>query len=293
MIAGFEALFGAGGGSSALAGLIAGDLSVGSFVDLAGTGPVDHRDARDPALRAAVLRAGRAGPRDEARQPALPRRRQLLLDRDCRSSASASRPPRPTAASTRAWRASSTSRAARNSAAAGAAPRAPTAAASRSRSCRRWTSRAWTSREFYAEIAPTLPEPRRPAAARPAEGQQLLRPMTFITAISVRPRRRHALAAVLLGALLAMPGQAQTTQRIPVIRDQAAAGARRRARRGARRAHRSRRRLHAPQFDATTPIEIDVRDAARPAPARLRRLEVTTRQRDVLEQGKRADQELR
>ena len=32
VIAGFEALFGAGGGSSALAGLMAGDLSVGSFV---------------------------------------------------------------------------------------------------------------------------------------------------------------------------------------------------------------------------------------------------------------------
>jgi len=40
--------------------------------------------------------------------------------------------------------------------------------------------------------------------------------MTFITAILSVPRRCHALAAVLLGALLAMPGQAQTTQRIPV-----------------------------------------------------------------------------
>jgi conjugal transfer mating pair stabilization protein TraN len=39
VIAGFEALFGAGGGSSALAGLIAGDLSVGSFVGSLVPGP--------------------------------------------------------------------------------------------------------------------------------------------------------------------------------------------------------------------------------------------------------------
>ena len=38
-IAGFEALFGAGGGSSALAGLIAGDLSVASFVEALVPGP--------------------------------------------------------------------------------------------------------------------------------------------------------------------------------------------------------------------------------------------------------------
>ena len=39
VIAGFEALFGAGGGSSALAGLIAGDLSVGAFVTSLVPGP--------------------------------------------------------------------------------------------------------------------------------------------------------------------------------------------------------------------------------------------------------------
>lgn len=38
-IAGFEALFGAGGGSSALAGLIAGDLSVASFIEALVPGP--------------------------------------------------------------------------------------------------------------------------------------------------------------------------------------------------------------------------------------------------------------
>ena len=44
---------------------------------------------------------------------------------------------------------------------------------------------------------------------------------------------------------------------------------------------------------ATTPIEIDVATLhALPQPG-CARLEVTTRQRDVLEQGKRADQELR
>ena len=39
VIAGFEALFGAGGGSSALAGLLAGDLSVASFVETLVPGP--------------------------------------------------------------------------------------------------------------------------------------------------------------------------------------------------------------------------------------------------------------
>jgi conjugal transfer mating pair stabilization protein TraN len=39
VIAGFEALFGAGGGSSALAGLIAGELSVGSFMTSLVPGP--------------------------------------------------------------------------------------------------------------------------------------------------------------------------------------------------------------------------------------------------------------
>ncbi|MCC6708189.1 MAG: conjugal transfer protein TraN [Gammaproteobacteria bacterium] len=39
VIAGFETLFGAGGGSSALAGLIAGDISVGSFVPSLRPGP--------------------------------------------------------------------------------------------------------------------------------------------------------------------------------------------------------------------------------------------------------------
>ena len=112
--------------------------------------------------------------------------------------------------------------------------------------------------------------------------------MTFITAILSVPRRRHALAAVLLGALLVMPGQAQTTQRIAVteIKLLLALAAERGAAHGV---------LTGPgrRFAATTPIEIDVATLhALPQPG-CARLEVTTRQRDVLEQGKRADQELR
>mgnify|MGYP003390513304 FL=1 len=117
--------------------------------------------------------------------------------------------------------------------------------------------------------------------------------MTFITAILSVPRRRHALAAVLLGALLAMPGQAQTTQRIPVteIKPLLALAAERGAAHGVLTgpgADYMRRR-----FNATAPIEIDVSTLhALPQPG-CARLEVTTRQRDVLEQGKRTDQELR
>ncbi|QKS30685.1 MAG: hypothetical protein HT579_18225 [Candidatus Accumulibacter similis] len=117
--------------------------------------------------------------------------------------------------------------------------------------------------------------------------------MTFITAILSVPRRRHALGAVLLGALLAVPGQAQTTQRIPVseIKPLLALAAERGAAYGVLTgpgADYMRRR-----FDATTPIEIDVATLhALPQPG-CARLEVTTRQRDVLEQGQRGDQELR
>lgn len=117
--------------------------------------------------------------------------------------------------------------------------------------------------------------------------------MTFITAIRSVPRRRHALAAVLLGALLAMPGHAQTTQRILVteIKPLLTLAAERGEAHGVLigpGADYMRRR-----FDATTPIEIDVATLhALPQPG-CARLEVTTRQRDVLEQGKRADQELR
>ena len=117
--------------------------------------------------------------------------------------------------------------------------------------------------------------------------------MTFITAILSIPRRRHALAATLLGALLAMPGQAQTTRRIPVseIKPLLALAAERGEAHGVLTgpgADYMRRR-----FAATAPIEIDVATLhALPQPG-CARLEVTTRQRDVLEQGKRADQELR
>ena len=117
--------------------------------------------------------------------------------------------------------------------------------------------------------------------------------MTFITAILSVPRRRHALAAVLLGALLAMPGQAQTTQRIPVteIKSLLALAAERGAAHGVLTgpgADYMRRR-----FDANTPIEIDVSTLHALPQSGCARLEVTTRQRDVLERGKRADQELR
>ena len=116
--------------------------------------------------------------------------------------------------------------------------------------------------------------------------------MTSITAILSVPRRRHALAAVLLGALLAMPGHAQTTQRIPVteIKPLLTLAAARGEAHGVLTgpgADYVRRR-----FEATAPIEIDVRALhALPQPG-CARLEVTTRQRDVLEHGKRGDQEL-
>ena len=117
--------------------------------------------------------------------------------------------------------------------------------------------------------------------------------MTLVAAISPIPTRRHALVAILLGATLAMPAHAQTTQRIPVseIKPLLALAAERGTAHGVLTgpgADYMRRRV-----DATAPIEIDVQTLhGLPQPG-CARLEVTTRQRDVLEQGKRADQELR
>ena len=117
--------------------------------------------------------------------------------------------------------------------------------------------------------------------------------MTFIVTIPPIPTRQVALAVVALGALLAMPSHAQTTQRIVVteIKPLLALAAERGAAHGVLTgpgADYVRRR-----FDATAPIEIDVSTLHALPQAGCARLEVTTRQRDVLEQGKRADQELR
>ena len=117
--------------------------------------------------------------------------------------------------------------------------------------------------------------------------------MTVITAIPPILTRRLALAAPLLCALFALPSHAQTTQRIPVseIKPLLRLAAERGAAHGVLTgpgADYVRRR-----FDATAPIEIDVQTLhALPRPG-CARLEVTTRQRDVLELGKRGDQELR
>ncbi len=117
--------------------------------------------------------------------------------------------------------------------------------------------------------------------------------MTFVAAISPIPTHRHALAAILLGALIATPVQAQTTKRIPVseVKPLLALAAERGAAHGVLAgpgADYMRRR-----FDSTAPIEIDVATLHALPQSGCARLEVTTRQRDVLEQGKRGDQELR
>jgi len=116
--------------------------------------------------------------------------------------------------------------------------------------------------------------------------------MTSVAVTPTTATRRRALAAGLLAAWLATPLHAQTTQRIAVteIKPLLALAAERGAAHGVLTgpgADYVRRR-----FDATTPIEIDVqRLHALPQPG-CARLEVTTRQRDVLEHGKRGDQEL-
>ena len=117
--------------------------------------------------------------------------------------------------------------------------------------------------------------------------------MTPVAALSPVKPRGPALAAILVAALLAAPVLAQTPQRVPVseIKPLLALAAERGSAYGVLTgpgAEYMRRR-----FDATAPIEIDV-STLHPLPQPgCARLEVTTRQRDVLERGKRADQELR
>ena len=116
--------------------------------------------------------------------------------------------------------------------------------------------------------------------------------MTPVAALSPTTPRGAAFA-VLLATLLAPPVLAQTPPRIPVseIKPLLALAAERGSAHGVLTgpgADYMRRR-----FDATAPIEIDVQTLhALPRPG-CARLEVTTRQRDVLEQGTRGEQELR
>ena len=117
--------------------------------------------------------------------------------------------------------------------------------------------------------------------------------MTPVAALLPIKPRGPALAAVMLGTMLVAPALAQTPQRIPVseIKPLLMLAAERGSAYGVLTgpgADYMRRR-----FDATAPIEIDVKTLhAVPQPG-CARLEVTTRQRDVLELGKRSDQELR
>jgi len=117
--------------------------------------------------------------------------------------------------------------------------------------------------------------------------------MTPVATLSRIKPRGPALAAILLATLLAPPVLAQTPQRVPVseIKPLLVLAAERGSAYGVLTgpgADYMRRR-----FDATAPIEIDVQTLHALAQPGCARLEVTTRQRDVLELGKRGDQELR
>lgn len=105
--------------------------------------------------------------------------------------------------------------------------------------------------------------------------------------------QRRLLGAALLGVAFASPAQAQPVQRIPVteIKPLLALAAEHGAARGVLTglgADYMRRR-----FDASGAIEIDVQALHALPQAGCARLEVTTRQRGVLERGTRGDQELR
>jgi hypothetical protein len=117
--------------------------------------------------------------------------------------------------------------------------------------------------------------------------------MTPVAAFSPTTPRGPALAAALLAALFAAPVLAQNPHRIPIseIKPLLVLAAARGSAYGVLTGPGADYMRH--RFDATAPIEIDVQTLhALPQPG-CARLEVTTRQRDVLERGKRGDQELR
>jgi len=108
--------------------------------------------------------------------------------------------------------------------------------------------------------------------------------MKTVGALSPLKPRGPALAAVVLAALLAVPVLAQTPQRIPVseIKPLLVLAVERGSAHGV---------LTGPGADYMRRRDVQTLHALpRPGCARL---EVTTRQRDVLELGKRSDQELR
>ena len=120
--------------------------------------------------------------------------------------------------------------------------------------------------EFYAEIAPTLPNLGDLQQRAPAEGQQPTA-HDLHHRHPVRPFGRHiARRGALLGAAR-RAGQAQTTQRIPVSEIKPlllALAADQRRRMGA---HRSRRRLHASPLRCHRAHRDRRATFARPAPA--------------------------
>mgnify|MGYP001172765093 CR=1 FL=1 len=121
--------------------------------------------------------------------------------------------------------------------------------------------------------------------------------MTRTGRIAATRTERFALAAripaILLGTLLAVCSHAQTTQRMavtevrPLLKLAIEHGAARGVLTGAGADYVRRR------FDATAPIEIDVTRLHDLPQHGCARLEIITRQREVLEHGERADQELR
>lgn len=121
--------------------------------------------------------------------------------------------------------------------------------------------------------------------------------MTHAARIAATPTARFVLAArvpaILLSTLLAVCSHAQTAQRMavteirPLLKLAIDHGAARGVLTGAGADYVRRR------FDATAPIEIDVTRLHDLPQHGCARLEIVTHQRDVLEHGERADQELR
>jgi hypothetical protein len=120
--------------------------------------------------------------------------------------------------------------------------------------------------------------------------------MTHAARIAATPTERFVLGArvpaILLSTLLAVCSHAQTqrtaiTEVRPLLKLAIEHGAARGVLTGAGADYVRRR------FDATAPIEIDVTRLHDLPQHGCARLEIVTRQRDVLEHGERADQELR
>ena len=281
VIAGFEALFGVGGGSSALAGLIAGDLSVASFVGSLVPGP----------WTLAILAIQLSGILDcEEAEQILALKRDNRLCHGVGSYCSARIPVIGTCIETTESYCCFNSQARPHPQRAGPRPTGQGLGRGREPGLQRLHAGPVAGAGLLADeprrvLCRDRAHPARPrddAGPGAAEGGELLRAM-------ISNRNLHAM---LLATLMLVAAHGHATERVPVtdLKPLLLRAIDRGSAKGVLAGEAAS--FMQQKFASRAPIEIDV-VSLHPLPqAGCHRLEVTTRQRDVVEEGRREDKTL-